>query len=71
MPTETEARIRSAADAAGLSVSAWVVDAATHAAIIAEGKRGVREYEAEYGPISAEEREAARVVLDRLGVTGP
>lgn len=71
MPAEAEARIRSAAEHAGLSVSAWVVDAATHAATIAEGKRGVREHEAEFGRIGAAAREEADAILDRLGVTGP
>lgn len=71
MPIEAEERIRAAADHAGLSVSAWVVDVATHAAIIEQGKRGVREYEAEYGAFSPEASEAADAILDRLGVTGP
>lgn len=71
MPSEAEARIRSAADHAGLSVSAFVVDAATHAAILVEGMRGVQEYEAECGPISQEASASADAILDRLGVTGP
>jgi hypothetical protein len=57
-----------AAAAAGMSLSAWLSQAARRAARIEEGLRGVAEYEAEHGAFTEEELRWADDVLDRLGV---
>jgi hypothetical protein len=62
---EVARTIRTAAEAAGLSVSAWLArtaqDAAAEQARIADGLKAVREYEAEYGSINPSPEEQARV----------
>lgn len=57
-----------AAAAAGLSLSAWLTKAAAHQAGIEAGLQGVREYEAECGPISEERLREAAEELVALGV---
>jgi hypothetical protein len=70
LPAEVEESVREAAAEAGLSVSAWLARAAEHAARIEAGRRAVREYEAEHGPFTQEERDWARRVLEEHGVIG-
>lgn len=59
---------RAAAEAEGMTLSAWLSRAATEAAAIEAGLQAVREYEAENGPFSAEAKAWAEDVLDRHGI---
>jgi hypothetical protein len=59
---------RQAAERRGMSLSAWLNDAAQSALVIEDGLVGVAEWEAECGPLSAEELAAADAALDALGV---
>jgi hypothetical protein len=59
---------RQAAERRGLSLSAWLNEAAESALRIEDGLVGVAEWEAECGPPSTEEMAAANAVLDALGV---
>lgn len=68
VPVEVEESIRGAAAGAGLSVSAWLADVAARAALLEDGRRAVREHEAEHGSLPPEERRRARRTLDALGV---
>ncbi|HKF75911.1 MAG TPA: hypothetical protein VKF59_07190 [Candidatus Dormibacteraeota bacterium] len=68
VPPELEAQIRAAAREAGLSVSTWLAQAAEHAAKIQAGRRLIREYEAEHGPLPQEERQEARRFLREVGI---
>ena len=65
---ETLAAARIAAEEAGLSLSAWLSQAAQHAAKLAAGRAAVREYEAEAGTFTQEEIARADQILDELGV---
>jgi hypothetical protein len=65
---EAAAAARAAADAEGLTLSAWLSRAAVRAAALEEGLRGVREWESQAGRLSARERREADEVLDRHGV---
>jgi hypothetical protein len=60
------AAARKAAAEAGMSLSAWLSQAAADAARIAAGRTAVAEFEAEYGPFTEEERKEARRVLAEL-----
>jgi hypothetical protein len=60
------AAARSAAARAGLSLSAWLNDAAERAVRIDEGLRAVADWEAERGPLSSAERSSADRDLDEL-----
>lgn len=71
VPPEVEENIRVAAAGAGLPVSTWLAQVATHAAVVEDGRRAVREYEAEHGSVSERSRAQARRVLDELGVGQP
>jgi hypothetical protein len=71
VPPEVEENIRVAAAGAGLPVSAWLARVATHAAVLQDGRRAVREYEAEHGGLGQGSRAEARRVLDELGVGQP
>jgi hypothetical protein len=59
-------RVRQAADEDGVSFSAWLSAAAEDKLLLREGMRGVREWEAEAGELSPEERAAGEALLDRL-----
>lgn len=59
---------RAAAAKAGLSLSAWLNQIVEHRVRIERGLAGIREYEAENGPISDEDLRRADEVLDNLGV---
>ena len=65
---ETLAAARIAAEEAGLSLSAWLSQAAQHAAKLAAGRAAVREYEAETGTFTQEEIDRADEILNELGV---
>jgi hypothetical protein len=60
------AAAREAAAQAGMSLSAWLSQAAARAARIAAGRFAVAEYEAEYGRISDDARQRARRFLDQV-----
>lgn len=59
-------RVAQAADEDGVSFSAWLSAAAEDKLLLREGLRGVREWEAEAGELTAEERAAGEALLDRL-----
>lgn len=69
VPPEVEERIRAAAEAEGLPVSAWLSRVATHAATIQEGLRAMEEYEAEHGTFTPEEHRWAEHALAEDGLT--
>ncbi|MCC6438124.1 MAG: hypothetical protein IT196_24090 [Acidimicrobiales bacterium] len=58
-PTVHEGIIR-AAEEEGVSVSAWMTEAARRALVVRDGLRAVQEWEAENGPLTDEEMAAAR-----------
>lgn len=60
------AAARRAAARAGLSLSAWLSQAADRAARIDEGLLGVAEWEAAHGALSGAERAAADRALDTI-----
>jgi hypothetical protein len=66
------AAARKSAERRGMSLSAWlneVSESALETEVgIAEGLAGVAEWEAENGPISAEELAKANAVLDAAGI---
>lgn len=62
------AAAREAAEAEGLSLSAWLSRAAVAAAAIEAGLRAVREWEAEHEPFVPEQIEVINEILDRHGV---
>jgi hypothetical protein len=57
---DVHAKVVHAAEAQGLSVSAWMTTAARRALLVSDGLAGVAEWEAEHGPLTAEELERAR-----------
>ena len=59
-------RVARAADEEGVSFSAWLSVAAQRQLRVREGMRGVAEWEAEAGPLTATERAAGEALLDRL-----
>jgi hypothetical protein len=63
---------REAAKRRGMSLSAWLngiaAEAQAHETSIEEGLRGVAEWEAENGPITAEELAKADAILDAAGI---
>lgn len=65
---EVAASARIAAEAAGLSLSAWLSQAAAKAARLEAGLQAMAEYEAEHGPFTDEEIAWADEVLDRHGI---
>lgn len=71
VPPEVEQNIRVAAAGAGLPVSTWLAQVAAQAALVEDGRRAVREHEAEHGRLDEISRAEARQVLDGLGVGWP
>ncbi len=65
---DVHAQIVAAAAAEGVSVSAWMTEAARRALIVRNGLAAVAEWEAEHGAFTPEELEAAR---RRAGVNQP
>ena len=61
------AEVLSAAEAEGLSVSAWLTAAARRALRIRDGLAAVAEWEVEHGPLTAQELEAARRRIGKRG----
>lgn len=57
---EVHEQVLAAAAAEGVSVSAWMTDAARRALVIRDGLRAVNEWEAENGALTDAELDAAR-----------
>ncbi|MFP3900600.1 MAG: toxin-antitoxin system HicB family antitoxin [Acidimicrobiia bacterium] len=53
-------RVVAAAAAEGVSVSAWMTEAARRALLVRDGLRAVEEWEAEHGALSGDELAGAR-----------
>jgi hypothetical protein len=76
VPPEIEETIKAAAASEGMTVSAWLAEAATEkaraAARQADGRAGARElvaeYEQEYGRLPAESRQRARDFMLESGL---
>jgi hypothetical protein len=72
---ELRARAEAAARADGVSLSAWIEYAVAEKLAdrdrLIEGRALIRDWEAEYGPIPAEVREATRRELEEAGVLPP
>jgi hypothetical protein len=58
--------VEQAAEEDGVSFSAWLSAAAEDRLFLRRGMRGVREWEAESGALTAEELAAGEALLDRL-----
>lgn len=63
--SEVHAEVVNAAEAEGMSVSAWLTAAARRALRIRDGLAGVAEWEAEHGALTEREMDAARRRLNR------
>lgn len=59
-------RVERAAREDGVSFSTWLSVAAERQLLLREGLRGVAEWEADAGPLSAEELAAGEALLERL-----
>jgi len=59
-------QVEQAADEDGVSFSSWLSAAAEDKLLLREGMRGIREWEAKAGELTAEERAAGEALLDRL-----
>lgn len=57
-----------AAQRRGISLSAWLNEASLNALTIEDGLIAVAEWEAEYGPLPAEDQAAASAALDAAGI---
>ena len=57
---DVHARVLKAAEAEGVSVSAWMTAAARHALRLRDGLAAVAEWEAEHGELTQAELDAAR-----------
>lgn len=57
---DVHAKVLKAAEAEGVSVSAWMTAAARRALRLRDGLAGVAEWEAEHGPLTQAELDAAR-----------
>jgi hypothetical protein len=72
VPAEVDEALRNAAEADGVAVSTWIAQVAQEAVVrrarISEGMAAVREFEANHGALTQEERDAARRELAELGV---
>jgi hypothetical protein len=67
--SEIHAKVLDAAQADGTSVSAWITEAARRALLVRDGLAAVREWEAEHGPLSRAELDAARKRVVRARAT--
>jgi hypothetical protein len=65
---DIHAQVVAAAAAEGVSVSAWMTEAARRALKLREGLAAVAEWEAEHGALTHEELEAARQRADVNGL---
>jgi hypothetical protein len=68
VPADVEIDIRTAAADAGMPVSAWLAKVAARAARLQDGRRAVREFEAEHGALTEQEKAAARRIVEDMGV---
>jgi hypothetical protein len=59
IPPELDAEIAAAAQAAGMSYSAWLAQTARKEFVIRAGLEAVSQYEAEHGPFTLEEMSEA------------
>ena len=57
---DVHAKVLKAAEAEGVSVSAWMTAAARHALLLRDGLAAVAEWEAEHGELTQAELDAAR-----------
>lgn len=65
-------QVLAAAAAEGMSVSAWMTEAARRALLVRDGLRAVAEWEAEHGEFTGAELEAARRrVIEELAAAPP
>ncbi|HUC15780.1 MAG TPA: YlcI/YnfO family protein [Acidimicrobiales bacterium] len=64
---DVHAGVVAAAEAEGVSVSAWMTAAARRALKLKDGMAGVAEWEAEHGPLTEAELAAARDRVLRSG----
>lgn len=71
LDSDTLERAKHAADAEGISLSAWLSRAADHAARLAEAKAAMADYIDTYGPFDEALMEEARVELRELGIGQP
>lgn len=67
---DVHAGVVAAAAAEGLSVSAWMTQAARHALKLRVGLAAVAEWEKEHGALTEEELASARRRIDEAGPTG-
>jgi len=58
--------VEAAAAEDGVSFSAWLSSAAQDKLLLREGLRGIREWEADAGRLTADERAVGEALLDRL-----
>lgn len=66
LDTEVAAAAEKAAAEEGVSFSAWLSEAAHRQLLVREGLRGVAEWENAAGALTADERAAGEILLDRL-----
>jgi len=59
-------QVEAAADADGVSFSSWLSSAAEHRLLLREGLSGIRDWEADAGQLTTEERAVGEALLDRL-----
>jgi len=59
-------QVEAAADEDGVSFSSWLSSAAEYKLLLREGLRGVCDWEADAGQLTAEERAVGEALLDRL-----
>lgn len=64
---DVHAGVVTAAAAEGVSVSAWMTEAARHALLVRDGLMAVAEWEAENGALTEEEMRVARARVASLG----
>ncbi len=55
LPPDLDAAIEAAAAAAGTTVSGWMAETAQHRLNVEAGRRAIAEWEAEHGPLTADE----------------
>ena len=64
-------RVAAAAENQGLSLSAWLNRSAENSLALEDGMAAVREWEAEHGNFTAEERADADALLDQVAHVQP
>jgi predicted DNA-binding protein len=70
LPEETLARLRESAAASGIPLSTYIAQVTEHHARIQEGLAEMREWEAEHGEITDEERESVAAEIARAESRG-